>query len=304
MSLQNPITGPTRLRRWPFQRRPVVQPGSTHVFQRSSGGLVSAGTGMTASDVTLRGLQQLYEVDIRAHGASFDCTLPSRNTALLFNVTTTYSWRVDDPLRVVHEKVFDAPATCKVHLMGLMRRICRRFDEHQEELVEIELNDALINPIPLTDSGLVITAVTIDVRSDRDVLDLGRERYTQAGALELHKLRVSFFGDIVASGSLVANILAQDPHKAEEAALFVDRQLQADRQVAIDAMKILVEGDAIRYGEIDDAVVAVVERFRAIVTQPQSIAQQASQPPAVNGQSSIAIAATADPSTPDGGTQS
>jgi hypothetical protein len=121
------------------------------------------------------------------------------------------------------------------------------------------------------------------------VLDLGREEHAQAGSLKLHKLRLDFFDHIVRNGTIVANILAQDPSKAAEAASFLDKQLAENRHTAIEAMKVLLDGDAIRYGELDDAVGAVVERFRSIVTQPASIAQSAT---------ASAAAITVEPATP------
>jgi hypothetical protein len=233
MSLINPIVETTKLSRWPFQRRPVAPTGTKLVFKRNTGDLLYRETSMLASDVSLRGLQEMYTVDVRTHGSSFRCQLPSRNIALQFDVTVGYSWRVADPLTLVTEGVHDAPSECQSYLTQLMRPICRGVEEHAEHEAERALNAAFTFDIQLDRRGLTIMGVTVEVRSDRDVLDLGREEHAQAGSLRLHKLRLDFFDQIVRNGTIVANILAQDPSKADEAANFLDKQLADNRHTAI-----------------------------------------------------------------------
>lgn len=273
MTLANPIVSTEILRRWPFQRRPVPPPGTTIVFQRSNGELVLPRAAMLASDVSLRGLREMHVVNMRTHESSFQTKLPSKNIALQFDVSVTYSWTVCDPVRVVQQQVVDAPTTCQKHLERLIRPVCRTVDEADEGKVEDKLHSLPI-PINLADHGLVVTAISFQVRSDAEVLELGREHFTQAGSLTLHQTRVDFFDKIVRNGTLVANIIAHDPGKAAEAAAFLDKQLENDRNATIEAMKILLEGgEHVHYGDLDDAVGAVIDRFRTIVARPTSITQ-------------------------------
>lgn len=270
MSIINPIVATTELRRWPFQRRPVAPTGTELVFKKANGELLYRAGAMLASDVTLRGLREMYTVDVRSHSASFSAKLPSSNIALEFQVAVNYTWRVTSPPAVVREGVNNAPADCQALLIQRMRPICRAIAESEETRAELELNVALSAALPLTfaDRGLTITAVTVEVRSDAEVLGLGREKYTQTGTLALHQERVTFFQDIITSGSVYANILAHDPSKAEAAGEFIERQLESDRRATIEAMKVLIEGRMIAAGDADAAVVAVVDRFRRIVTEP------------------------------------
>lgn len=274
MTLANPIESTQQLRRWPFQRRPVAPAGTTIVFQRSNGDLVNPREAMLASDVSLRGLREMHVVNMRTHESAFKCTLPSRNIALQFDVTVRYSWHVGDPLRVVRQQVVDAPAACEKHIVRLIRPICRTVGEQDEAAVEDKLH-ALPSPLTLAEYGLVVTALSFEVRSDAEVIELGREHFTQAGNLTLHQTRVDFFDRIVRNGTLVANILAHDPGKAAEAAAFLDKQLVEDRRATLEAMKILIDGDSVHYGDLDDAVAAVIKRFGTIVEQPASLAQRA-----------------------------
>lgn len=281
MSLTNPVVETTQLKRWPFQRRPVARPGTALVFQASNGTLIKPGSPVTASDVSLRGLRVMYTVDTRTHAATFTTQLPSKNIALLFDVSVSFGWTVSDPLKVVQENVTDAPATCQHRLIQRLRPVCRDIEELDEAAAEQKLKREINEDIALKDHGLLITDVYVEVRSDAGALEIKREQFTQQGHLALHQDRVMFFQAILNSGNAIANILAHDPSKASEAATFIDSQLAADRRSALDAMKILLDGEQIRPGEIDDTVIAVVDRFRTIVAQPGISASAAGAAPAL-----------------------
>jgi hypothetical protein len=272
VSITNPVVSTEALRRWPFRRRPVAPTGTTLVLQTSNGELKVQNGPLLASDISIRGPQTLYTVDIRLHPATFVESLPSRNIALRFEVTVNYYWQVVDAKRVVELGDPDVPARCKQFLVPKLRSICRTIDPEDEVKAEQELAEALAGHHDLPDRGLRITDVTVAVRSDAGVIGQKRDEFEQQGSLSLHEQRLKFFDAIIRSGSIYANILAQDPSKAEEVGRFIERQLEADRRTTVEAMRVLVEGDAVRYGEMDDAVVAVVDRIKQMFTEPTSIA--------------------------------
>jgi hypothetical protein len=221
---------------------------------------------MTASDLSLRGFRTMYTVDTRVHGARFQARFPSRNVALQFDVAVTHNWTVVDPELVVQHQVVDAPASCQAHLVKLLRPLFRRMDVLDEADAEQLVNDALVHSIRLSELGLMITNTSVEVRSDAEALGIKREQYTQTEHLGLHEERVRFFDRMSSIGNAAANILAADPEKAIEAATFLDGQLQRDKNVALEAMRVLLEGGGVVPGDLDGAVVAVVERFQSIVS--------------------------------------
>jgi hypothetical protein len=61
-------------------------------------------------------------------------------------------------------------------------------------------------------------------------------------------------------------MLAQDSDKIAEAAEFMVSVERQDRDLAIRAMKVLVDSDQLRIGELDPSVAAVVKRFTALIS--------------------------------------
>jgi hypothetical protein len=269
MSHGNPILGREELPRWPFRRRPIAQPGTTLVFQTSNGTLINPSFPVTSGDVSLRGLRVMFVVDLRPRGGAFQCKLPSRDAALEFDVAVNYTWLVREPITVVEQQVSDAQAECQAHLTRILRRVSRRIPAASPDAAEVAMTDELSGPVPMAGRGLEITAAAVEVRSDSNVIDIELEKFNQSGQLALHDQRVRYFADVLKHGgvAMAANILAQDPAKAAEAAQFMVGLSEKDQRVALDAMKIIIDGDQVRIGELDDAVRAVVERFQSIVSR-------------------------------------
>ncbi|MEU5674108.1 hypothetical protein ABZ749_27920 [Micromonospora sp. NPDC047753] len=280
------------LRRLPFQRRPVADPGTRLVFQMPSGELLAPDPPFTTGDVWWRGPRAVYVVDIRPHNSSFQCTLPSEGDALHFDASIAFAWTVHKPVTVVREMVEDPPGGCRGHLIQRMRGISRRYSALNsaaaERAISLELGQ---DSIDLEEIGLRITNFTVELRLDPAQAPIAKDleiaalrqrlaeqeergkaainRIAQTSDLQLHEIRARFYAELLSGGgaSMAGNLLAQDPTKAAEAADFMVGLWQRDQEVAMRAMKVVLESDQLRLGEIDGAVSAAVESFTALVSQ-------------------------------------
>jgi len=274
------IVGSQALGRLPFRRRPVAEPGTTLVFQLASGDIVAPSHPYTTGDVWWRRAKTAYIVDARSHGESFACTTPCAGDAVHFNASVGYAWSVWNAAAVVREQVDDAAAQCQGYLTQRMRQITRRFRAEQsadaERAVQIELGSG---PIDL-DRGLRIAGCTAALGLDADQAQLSKaiamtplqhhlDKLGQDAELARHKERADFFAGLLSAGtaSMAGNILAQDPTRAAEAADFMASVSRQDQDLAIKAMRAIMEGGQVRIGELDGAVAAVVDRFTALVSQ-------------------------------------
>lgn len=289
--MTNPVLSRQALRRLPFQRRPVADPGTTLVFQRANGQLVAPAHPYTTGDIWWRAPRAMFVVDTSPHAESFTCDLPCGGDALYFQAEVSFTWSVHRPEIVVDNNISDAAADCQGHLIAAMRAVTRKFRPHASEQAETAVNAELFQvPADLL-SGLRITGVSVALRLDPDQLDLARklqiaaleqqlaetrvrgqaeiDKINQDAELERRQERAEYYSTVFAQGSLgiAGSMLAQDPSKVAGAAEFMVSVEQQDRDLAIRAMKVLVDSDQLRIGELDPAVQAVVKRFTALVTE-------------------------------------
>jgi hypothetical protein len=273
--LNNPITNRQELSRFPLQRRPVADPGTTLVFQTRRGELISAQDAFTAGEVFWRGYRMAYTVDVRPHGASFTCQLPAKGDALGFAASVSYNWAVHDATTVVRDEVRDAAESCREYLIKEMRRVSRRVDaiagdaaERAERLIETELGQTAIRLA----NGLSITALHAALSLDQDQADLIRrlamgtltsrldiaaahsvndvEKIRQAGELHLRHERIMFYEQLTGGNRLVAGILAEDPTKAAETFQLMASMEQQKRGEAIRAMEVIIKGGHLQIGDL------------------------------------------------------
>jgi len=320
------IVGSQSLGRLPFRRRPVAEPGTTLVFQLASGEIVAPSHPYTTGDVWWRRAQKVYIVDARSHAEAFRCTTPCAGDAVHFDASVSFAWSVWQAAAVVREQVDDAAAQCSGYLTQRMRQITRRFAAEQsaeaEQAVQLELGAGPIN----LDRGLRITGFTVALALDAEQAQLAKtitmaplqhridkakkksslkiDKMGQKAELARHKERAHFYTELLSAGpaSMAANMLAQDPTRAAEAANFMVALAQQDQDLAIRAMKVLVESDQIRIGEIDPAVAAVVERFTALVSEAGGkLASGALPAPAPDRQLPSATAPTGEEPAPEAG---
>lgn len=289
--MTSPVLSRQPLRRLSFRRRPMADPGTTLVFQRANGQLVAPAYPYTTGDIWWRAPRAVFVVDTSPHAESFTCDLPCAGDALRFQAEVGFTWSAHRPEVVVEKKVSDAAGDCRRYLVAAMPAITRKFGPHASEDAENALHAKLFQaPLDLP-NGLQITDVSVALRLDPDQLGLARDleiaplkqdlAKTEAiGQAEIDKIiqeaelarterRVSFYSAAFAQGRLgmAGSMLAQDPSKVREAAEFMVSVERQDRDLAIRAMKVLVDSDQLRIGELDPAVQAVVKGFTALVAE-------------------------------------
>jgi hypothetical protein len=285
----NPILRTEQVRRLPFRRRPVAEPGTTLVFQTAAGELVCPAYPYTAGDVWWRGPRLVHIVDVGPHRSAFTEKVPAQGDVLHFDATVEFDWRVADAAAAVRDRVSDASSICRGFLSGEVRKISRQWPAMDSALAETALNNRFGQSHLDVQSGLRISNVSVALRLDPAQVPVAQNialsalkqqlaeveaagearvnRINQDADLARHKERVDFFSAMISQGlpSMVGNILAQDPTKASEAAGFMANLWEKDQKIALDAMKVILDGDQVRLGEIDGAVAAAVSRFTDIV---------------------------------------
>ncbi|MEV4656284.1 hypothetical protein [Micromonospora sp. NPDC049301] len=303
----HPVLNREELSRLPFRRRPVAQPGTQLVFQNADGQLISPGHPYTAGDLWWRGPRVMYVVDITAHDESFIAQLPCDGDTLHFDAAVRYSWRVSEPATVVRENVTEPAARCQAYLTDRLRSVTRRFAGLKSQAAEEEARAQLSSGSLVVGGGLLISAfqVELSINSEQKTLakdleieslrhqvamlkEKGRqelEGISQDGELVRHKQRTEHFAALLAAGpaAVAAIIAAEDPQKASEAANFMVALYEKDERLAVEALKVIAEGNQLRIGDLDDAVAAVVDRFKAVVGRTDSRLGAQNVPTALGG---------------------
>jgi hypothetical protein len=292
--LSNPILGRQDFSRLPLQRRPVADPGTTLVFVTRRGELVSAENAYTMGELWWRGPRAVYRVDTTRHGQSFDCRLPARGDVLHFDAQVSFSWSVQDASAVVRDQVTSGEVGCRDHLIKEMRRICRRVDpmerepaERAERAIHAELGQSKIvlpNGLCIDDLHVVLSLdpeqasiakelLIGTLRQQRDVMSTRGhddiENIKQTGELRRKRERIAFYEDVVGN-KLLANVLAEDPAKAAETVQLIFSMEQQNREKAIQAMQVIIDGGHLQIGDLDPAIAAVVSQFTSLVSHVSS----------------------------------
>jgi hypothetical protein len=287
--MAGPVISKHELKRLPFQRRPVAEPHTALVYQLPGGGLVDPNSGYTAGESWWKSPQAYFVVDVAPHAEAFTAELPCEGDNLYFSASVSYTWRVQNPTAVVRDPVPDPALACRGHLEPRLREVSRRFSAYDsaaaERAIRIELST-------LTDSpgGLVIYNVGAELRRDALHRELGTkleiikleqelaeaqahgtgriEKINQTNSLALQGVRADFFSKMINGGlpAIFGGMVAQDPAKMGEAMNFIMTMEQQNQELALKAMKVILDGDHLRIGEIDPAVSAVVQRFTTLVS--------------------------------------
>jgi hypothetical protein len=276
-----PILNRLELKRLPFARRPIPEPGTTLVFQMPDNRLIEPNPPYTAGETWWKGPKAAYVVDSRPHGAVFTCTLPSRGDAVFFDATVQFTWRVSHAVEVVREQVTDPEAECETYLAKNLPTITRRHEYNQPAAAEADVSKTVgQRTLPLLGRGVQIEAVHALLRIDQEQIDLFRklhaaphqhqyETIQARHSLTIDEIRRTAMNEIVSGGPerLYGFILQQDPARGMEVVTQMQAMADRDKQRAIEAIKVLIDGEEIRLGELDGAVAAAVEGFRKILGQ-------------------------------------
>lgn len=276
--MTGPILNKLELRRLPFQRRPIAEPGTTLVFQMPDNRLVAPEHPYTTGETWWKGPKFAYVVDTRPHGAAFSCRLPAKGDAVFFDATVHFTWRVSNAVDVVRQQVSDPEAEGEAYLVHNLPRITRRHEFEQPAAAESELENKLGGTaLELPGRGVSIESVQAQLRISQDQVgtfvrltaDPHRHRADVQQArheVAIDAIKRQQMNDIVSGGpeKLYAFVLQQDPAKGMEVVTQMLGMEDREKQRAIEAIKVLIDGEELRLGELDGAVAAAVDGFRNI----------------------------------------
>jgi hypothetical protein len=95
--------------------------------------------------------------------------------------------------------------------------------------------------------------------------------------LEIQEMKRKWMNEVVSGGPerLYAFILQEDKSRGMEIVSQMRQMEDRDKQHALDAIKVLIEGGELRAGELDGAVSTAVEGFRNILGQYAGTADKA-----------------------------
>jgi len=288
--MAEPIIDRLELKRLPFQRRPVAQPGTTLVFQMPDGRLVAPRHPYTTGETWWKGPKWAYVVDVKPHATSFSCQLPCAGDALFFQANVNYTWSVSDPAALVDQQVTDPEAECQAHLMQRLPMITRRYESLKSADAELGVQRHLgAQPIELAGRGVRIHNLYVHMRMDSDQgllakqleIDVLKQRLAEKEAegkgrvawieqqdeLKRQTQKQEHLNAIVSGGTdtLYAYILREDPTKGLEVVNRMIAMSEREEQRTLEAIKVLIDGGEIRLGELDGAVSAAVKRISAIL---------------------------------------
>jgi hypothetical protein len=279
--MSNPVIDTIELKRLPFARRPIAEPGTVLVFQMPDNRLVAPEPPYTMGETWWKGPKQAYVVDNRPHGAVFTCRLPAAGDAVFFDATVRFRWRVSDPITVVRERVEDPEAEGETYLAQNLPVITRRHEYHVPADVEADIARSVGGrTLQLKQRGIDIDDVHVQLRIAADRLEvfagikaapheqqlkLLQAKYEE----ELHAIKRQRMNEIVSRGpeTLYAFILQEDPTRGMEVVAQMQAMADREKQRAIEAIKVLIDGEEIRVGELDGAVADAVNGFRNILGQ-------------------------------------
>jgi hypothetical protein len=287
--MAEPILDKLELRRLPFQRRPIAQPGTTLVFQMADGQVVAPTHPYTTGETWWKGPKWAYVVDLRSYAASFTAEVPSAAAAVYFTATVTYTWSVHDAAALVTTGVIDPEVGCRAYLDRQLPPVTTQHTPLEVTRAERDLKDRLArHPIDLP-SGIRIQGLHIQLRMDADQAALAKEQEIgklrqelaerdargegrikaihQETDLELENVRGRVYLDAVQGGraTMMALVIAQNPDKAPQILDTMIGLSEREEQRTLEAIKILIDGGEIRLGELDGAVSAAVGRISAIL---------------------------------------
>jgi hypothetical protein len=172
-------------------RPPAPEPGVAMVFSGNSKPLLTILQGQRGvSWGEMRwGFNKLYKVDIAEHPLEFAFDTPCLGQTYLFHVTVSLRCSVAKPELIVENRVNDAAAWIKGSFERAARVISARYDFHQAQEVEQELNSQASQA--LIGTGFAITGLLIKVVSNQEVIDWNREkiRIDAQSSLEHQRLK-------------------------------------------------------------------------------------------------------------------
>jgi hypothetical protein len=210
----------------------------------------------------------------------------TKNDQFYFTATARVEWRVDDPARVVQERIYFGDRIVRDHVFDLMRRIGRRYLIQECERAEDEINGLVAaGPIALARFGLAVdhvsAHVTLDERTRQYLQRLETLRYDreeQAAEQQNEQLLEAARMTAVADGvqgefGLITMILRQNPGDAKSLLnLLYSRQQELEQKhdakfaSSRDLFLKLLDSGALNNAELEDVREQVLREMNAGLT--------------------------------------
>ena len=202
-----------------------------------------------------------YDVDLRDHTISFECSLPSDHDAVEFQADVQLQCWVSEPQIIVQHGIIDACAALQGPLTRQMRLASRSFDTTMSSRSEAE--EAVITEIVQHPNWVGFTVADPRVRLGLkdDELEHQRELRRISRKIEIKreegrldelvqnhdKRSVEFYNELVQNGSerLALLHLAKHPDEARAIAQELDKLQREDLNHWLEALLKLKSSDAI-----------------------------------------------------------
>jgi hypothetical protein len=277
--MAGPILEKFELKRLPFQRRPIAEPGTTLVFQMADNRLVPTQYPFTTGETIWKGPKWAFVVDVRQYNATFPCQLPAAGDGVFFQATVNFTWSVSDAVQVVEKNVTDPEGECRTYLFQVLPQITRRHAFRQPAEAEADLQRTLAGrALELRGRGVRIDGVYMHLRIAEEQIttiaklsvtdveqELAVKQAKNSGTLTI--MTTKQMEELMNGGpkTLYAFAVQRDPGQALDVIARMEALEDRNKQHALEAIKVLLDGGEIRLGELDDAVAAAVTGFRAIL---------------------------------------
>lgn len=264
-----------------FKSRPAPEPGVALVLYREGQPLVTLWPDdrMTAGEAKWGNYKTAYKVDVTEHSFTFDCTLPCESDAFDFQAHVQVTCSVDDPALIVDRNLTDARDVLEPLIVRTMRGISRDYDVRESAAAEEAIAQAI--GTESYDVGLELSRVVIELSLEEDarahIRDLRRierdkererkeaelDRQRDEFEMERTKMKMEFYAPLIREGQwqLLALQLTNHPEDVASVADMLRRQRQTEMEQQLEALRIMLEEDALEGFQMEDAGKRVLRRF-------------------------------------------
>ena len=264
-----------------FQPRPAPEPGIALVLYREGQRAIALWPGdrMTAGEVRWGRYKKIYKVDVAEHFFSFDCTLPCQSDAFDFQAQAQVTYAVNNPAAIVENKVTNARAVLEPLITDAMREVSRRYDVEKSETAEREIAKTVKSKPH--DMGFELKRFVVNLRLEADARAYLRqlrqydrdkvlaskdaELQKQLDQLEMDRLKIKmeFYGPLIKQGQwqLLSMQLSNRPEDLPGIIQMLDQQRQLEMKHQLEALKIMLDEDAIEGFQLEDTGKRVLRRL-------------------------------------------
>jgi hypothetical protein len=264
-----------------FHTPPSPEPGLALVLFKKGGSLTTywPTDRLSAGEVRWGNYTIAYKVDLTDHSFAFSCTLPCEGDAFEFNADVNVTYAVSEPKVIVERNVTDVMALIEPIITDIMREVSRKFDVEDsaaaEKAIGLKLNGLRL------DEGVKIKRLVAKLGLEEDARDHLRkmreldrnkirdkkeaEVIQQREKLEIERLKIKmdFYSPLIAQGQwqLLALQLSNNPDDAVAIAQIISQERQLNIKNQLEALKIMVEEDALEGFQLEEPAKKVLRRF-------------------------------------------